>query len=173
MRPEPLQPTDPLARFVEDVASFMAFRGLPRMAGRLWATLLVADPPQMTAAELVTSVHASAGSVSTMTRLLVSLNLVQRIRRPGERADRFWIPPEAVTAVLATQMGAVRTARELFDRGIDALANKPPPAQARVRELRDMWAFWERELPALTERWVESRKESAGNGDRHPDGGAD
>ncbi len=150
-----------LHAFVDEVASFMALRGLPRMAGRLYAWLLVAEPPEQTAAELSRALHASPGSISTMTRLLISLGLIQRTRRRGERADRFWIPPEATRGMMTTQLEAVRNARQLFDRGLGALADQPPQTQGRVRELRDMWRFWEQELPGLIDRWERSRKDRA------------
>lgn len=151
----------PVHDFVDEVAAFMALRGLPRMAGRLYAWLLVAEPPEQTAAELGRALHASPGSISTMTRLLVSLGLIQRTRRRGERADRFWIPPAAMRGMMTSQLEAVRTARQLFDRGLEAMAHRPPAARRRVRELRDMWRFWEQELPDLMDRWEESRKDRA------------
>ena len=151
---------DATEQFIEEVAAFMALRGLPRMAGRLFAWLLVAEPPEQTAAQLAAALRASPGAVSTMSRLLISLNLVQRLRRPGERADRFWIPPEAMSSVLTSQLEAVRGARQLFDRGLAAMSDRPASARERIREMRDMWAFWEEELPAITERWRQRRKES-------------
>src|SRR5712692_9981760 len=91
---------DPLRPFVEEMAVTFEADGLPRMAGRIFAFLLVCRPPEQTAASLAHELDASGGSISTMVRLLVGAGLVERVSRAGVRADRFRVTPEGLRALM-------------------------------------------------------------------------
>jgi DNA-binding transcriptional regulator GbsR (MarR family) len=80
-------------QFVERVALMYERNGIPRIAGRILGWLLICDPPAQTAAELAAALHVSKGSISTMTRLLLSLGLIEHTSVRGDRRDYFHIPP--------------------------------------------------------------------------------
>src|SRR5438445_13508540 len=97
----------------------MATEGLPRMAGRILGLLLVCEPPERTAAELARELHASAGSISTMTRLLERAQLIERVSRAGERADRFRITPEQGSVLMRGDVARIRRRRVPSDHVLD------------------------------------------------------
>jgi DNA-binding transcriptional regulator GbsR (MarR family) len=74
-------------RYVEDFGILIGEFGLPRMVGRVLGALLVSDPPERAAKELAEALRASRGSISSATRTLVQLGLVERRTRTGERRD--------------------------------------------------------------------------------------
>src|SRR6266702_2142594 len=76
-------------QFADDVGFFWESAGGTRMAGRVLGALLLADPPEMSSAQLTSFLGVSSGSVSTATRELIRPGLVQRVRMPGERQDYF------------------------------------------------------------------------------------
>ncbi|HYF62461.1 MAG TPA: MarR family transcriptional regulator, partial [Herpetosiphonaceae bacterium] len=78
--------------FVERVALTYERSGLPRIAGRILGWLLICDPPAQTAGELAAALGASKGSISTMTRMLVSMGLIEHTSKRGDRRDYFHIP---------------------------------------------------------------------------------
>ena len=85
-----------VARFVEEVGVMLELEaGTPRMVGRILGWLLICDPPEQSAGDLARALHASKGSISTATRVLLRLGFVVRWRLPGERFDRFRAQPEA------------------------------------------------------------------------------
>lgn len=57
--------------------------GIPRMAGRIMGWLLICDPPQQNAAELGQVLSASKGSISTMTRWLLQIGLINKTAVPA------------------------------------------------------------------------------------------
>jgi len=65
-------------RFVEEVGISFEDMSLPRMAGRILGWLFISDPPYQSIGELAEALMASKGSISTMTRLLTQLNLIER-----------------------------------------------------------------------------------------------
>ena len=117
---------------------------MPRMAGRALAFLLVADPPEPTAKEVAQALGVSKGALSPALGYLVRLHLLERFRRPGERADRYTMRPGAWRRILEEQARMLGRFRELAERGLALVGENP-----RLREVRDLYAFLEREFPLL------------------------
>ena len=123
------------------------------------------DPPhpghdhpseEHSAEELADLLRASRGSISSATRTLVQTGLVQRVSRPGERRDYFRVKPGAWNELMRERMAQVYALREMAERGLnvlDAGDSGEPEARRGLEEMRDFYAYWERELPAVLERW--------------------
>lgn len=135
-------------------------QGLPRMSGRIWAWLLICEPPQQTAAQLAQELQASRGSISDSARLLTSAGLISRTSRPGDRREYFSVPPGAVRTLMQGRLPGVVAMRRLMDEGLAIMADRPADERARLQEVRDVYAFFERELPAMLERFDAERDET-------------
>lgn len=61
--------------------------------------------------------------------------------------------------MLAQQFQTVGAFRELATQGLDLLTDPEGEEGARLREMRDLYTFFERELPLLIEKWRNERKE--------------
>ena len=140
--------------FIE-AASRVFGAGMPPMAGRMWAYLAICEPPQQTAAMLAERLHASRGSVSGMARLLEQVGLIRRHTRPGDRREYFDIPPDALHRQMEVAIVRLRQNREMAEAGLALIADRPPESQARLREIRGLYAFFEREWPAILARMHE------------------
>lgn len=145
--------------FVEDVGLMFESIGLPRMSGRIFGWLLISNPPQQSHTELAEVLQASKGSISTMTRLLIQIGLIERISLPGERRDYFQIKPNAWAQMTKQRMAQITAFRQLAEKGLDLLKHTPSELQQRLQEMRDMHAFLERELPQLDQRWQLEQKQ--------------
>ena len=152
--------TDAEADFVEAMGAFLGQLGLPRMAGRMFGYLLISDPPQQTAGELADALHASRGSISGTARFLTQAGLVKRSTRRGDRREYFEVPPGGITELLRSGARQYDAFAGLADRGIEALAGRPPEHRRRLEELRDVYSFFAREYPALLERMERERKDA-------------
>jgi DNA-binding transcriptional regulator GbsR (MarR family) len=139
--------------FVESLAGLLTANGLPPMASRMWAWLLVCDPPQQRASQLAETLHASRGAISGAARVLETAGLVRRTTRRGDRHETFSVPPGSLVAILESRLPATTAFRRVADEGLALLADAPREQRARLQELRDVYAFMERELPALVERF--------------------
>lgn len=152
--------------FVDAMGLWMvANYGFPRMAGRVMGWLMVCDPAEQTAAELAEALGASAGAISGATGMLVRARLVDRLRIRGERADRFRLRPESwdEQAFDQTAMAAIRG---VFAMGLDALAGEPEWRRARLDEMDDSHAWWEKRMPALKQEFLEYKKARHKGGNR-------
>jgi DNA-binding transcriptional regulator GbsR (MarR family) len=145
--------------YVEEFGMSFEQHRLPRMVGRVLGALMVSDPPERSAEELVEELRASPGSISSATRTLVQMGLVQRFSRPGERRSYFRVRPGAWQELMRREQPTLKGFRELAERGLELMDSARPEAKQGLEEMRSLYAFWERELPSLLERYEEETKE--------------
>ena len=135
--------------------------GTPRMVGRVLGWLLVCDPSEQSAAELGEFLQASRGSISTASRVLLRLGLLERVRMRGERFDRFRVRPAALEETMWRPDQFSRP-RQVLRLGMDALADEPPERRERLEELDAMYAWWEERISKLREEYVAQRRRTRG-----------
>ncbi len=147
-------------QFIEDVGLLFETVGFPRMAGRVFGWLLISQPPHQSPAQLADVLQASKGSISTMTRFLEEIGLIERVSLPGERRDYFRIRLNAWSELSKRRMAQITAFRQLAERGLQLLQAQPPDPTnpdgdrtQRLQEMYDIHAFFEAELPLMLDRW--------------------
>ncbi len=143
--------------FVEDVGLYFEQAGHPRMAGRIIGALLIADPPHLSMTELCEMLGASKGSLSTMTRLLLQMGLIERVAVPGGRRDYFQLKSGAWTQLVQQETYEFTALRQLADRGLELMDEQDSEIKQRLEDARGLFAFLEQEYPRLIERWERER----------------
>ena len=147
--------------FVEDVGLLFEEGGMPRMAGRIVGWLLISNPPYQSLPELAQILQASNASISTMTRLLIQMGLIDRVALPGHRRDHYRIKPGAFESLFEHNLQEIKAGMQLVERGLDLVTNQPPEMKQRLKEVRDLYTFFDREYPVLLERWEKEKKKLA------------
>jgi DNA-binding transcriptional regulator GbsR (MarR family) len=151
-----------LWRFIDATGDWVSKSyGLPRMTGRVFAWLLVCDPPEQTATQLAAALDASKGSISGATAMLVRFRLAERLHIRGERADRFRIRP-GVWDEQIRDPGA-EEARALVALGLEALAEEPAARRLRLEEMDALYAWYQARMPALLDEWREYKRTKLGD----------
>ena len=149
------------AAFIEEMGQIMASFGMPHMAGRILAALLVATPPEQSASQLATTLQASRGSISTMTRLLEAPGLIERVRKPGDRKVYYRNTPDAWSRAMTREAASMRVLRELAERGASLMEGESADARRGIEDTVAFLRFWEREMDAVLERWHASQDAEA------------
>jgi DNA-binding MarR family transcriptional regulator len=142
-------------RFIEEIGLIFDSMHLPRMAGRVLGALLLGPAHGRTAGELAETLQASKGSISSMTQLLIRYRFIERTVRAGERRDRFVVKPDAWVRMELWRLELLQRLPELAEEGLALLGPDANPAP--LEEVRDMYAFLQRELPKLFDRWEAER----------------
>lgn len=127
------------ARFIERLGQITQESGLTRIAGQIWAALVVADGPVSTS-ELVDVLQISKGSLSTNVRVLELMDIVERRSMPGERQDYYSIPENPYTALIESQI-------KRFERSVAVVAEarssiKGKEAKRRLAELELFYSLY-------------------------------
>jgi DNA-binding transcriptional regulator GbsR (MarR family) len=152
---------DKRASYAEDFGLLFEGFGLPRMVGRVLGVLLISQESEFSAEELAEALQASRGSISSATRSLIDMGLVQRRTRRGERRDYFRVKPNAWDEVMRRELESLKTFRQMAERGLELIDPEDKAARQNLEEMREFYAYWETELPAVLERWEEGKETEA------------
>jgi DNA-binding transcriptional regulator GbsR (MarR family) len=144
---------DDLDELVEEFALWFEGLTMPRMAGRILGWLLVCDPPEQTMRELAEQLQASMGSISTMTRMLERIGLLDRVSTPGERKVRYRIRPHALANIWKDQLEQARALQKLVDRTLEVLDGTGPERVGRLAVAHQFTSFYIEQLPRLIAEW--------------------
>jgi DNA-binding transcriptional regulator GbsR (MarR family) len=145
-----------VARFVDRFATALTEAGFPRMAARVFVTLLSTDLGRSTAAELMETLQASAGAVSGAVRYLLQVDLIEREHEPGSRKDHYRIRDDVWLEATVRRDKMLAKWDATLGEGISAVGEQTA-AGARLSETRAFFSFVQTELPALLDRWHECR----------------
>ena len=144
-------------QFIEDMGLYFEAQGVPRMAGRMLAWLLICEPPEQTMPDIVARLGASKGSISTMARILMQFELVERVSRRGIRADFYCIAPDFADKVMGGAIKQFADMRVITERGL-ALLDAQAGRAARLQDLHDIYRFLEERFPILLAEWRAQRR---------------
>lgn len=140
-------------RFVEHMAMAWADYGFPRMPARVLMTMMAADEPALTAAQLSERLGVSPAAISGAVRYLTQIGMLAREPVANSRRDRYRLPDDAWYESLATKGGFFKTNIDLAEEGVTALGGPESPAARRVADMRDFFAFMQGELSGLADKW--------------------
>lgn len=150
--------SDALHDFVEEFALAYEAVGIPRVAGRILGWLMVCDPPEQTASQLVATLGVSKASTSTMTRLLTQMHLIEKVPKRGSRSDFFRIRPGIWTERVKSGLASLVIYKKLAEKGLQLLESAPPERSERLLEMHQIYSFFEEELKGMFERLEQRRK---------------
>ena len=141
----------------EALALVLSSHGLQRMTSRVLAALLFTEQPAMTAGDLADRLSASAGAISGAVKMLISVGLVERVPAPGSRRDHYRLRDDAWAVLYTTQNDILAAIQQAAADGI-ATTRPDSLARRRLTEMRDFYSFLLAELPAVIDRWKQSRR---------------
>lgn len=144
-------------QFAEDMGRFFESGGLGRMAGRVWAMLLVMDTPHMSALELQDALGASAGSISGATRSLLDLGLIERVNVRGERRDYFAPRHGAISNIMRTRLERLVAVEDLISEALEEFQGREH-AVPHLEEVHNVYHWYRRELAKLHERFLAEQR---------------
>ncbi len=124
--------------FIEKIGVIAQGEGLPRIAGRVFATL-VYDGERVSFSELADNLGVSRGSISASVRQLEQLQVIKRVAKPGDRQDYFQMAPDAFVALLETSAMRARRACKEIAATLDELPKSAAGPRARLKTYADFY----------------------------------
>ncbi len=126
--------------FVAQMGKVSEDDGLTRIAGRIFAFLLLSDTPR-SIDMLSRALKVSKASVSTETRRLLARGVVQRSRRPGDRRAYYAITPDFFARQLAYRLARRERLRSLVSDARRRLRTAPAAIQQRLAYMAAVQEF--------------------------------
>lgn len=144
---------DARERFIERFGLSLEREGMPRIAGRIVAFLLIEDTA-FTFEELADRLSVSRGSVSTNTRALESAGLIERITIPGDRKTRYQLVAEPFPPMLAIACDRLHHRKQILDELLESGEFEADGASRRrlesLQNRQDVTIDW---MDQLRTRW--------------------
>ena len=144
-------------QFVDRWSAILALEGLPPVAGRLWAWLLVCEPEDQTVEQIAEAIGASRGAISGAVRMLEPSGLIVRSKRRGDRREYWRTSPDAMVHSLEAKERQTRPSLLALDTVITALSDRPEASLARLRETQRLYAMLIDTFPRLITQFNEDR----------------
>ena len=147
--------SEEVSRFIERLAANLAAAGVPRLAARVFATLMISDSGRLTAAELAECLRASSGGISGAVRYLEQVGLIRREREPGTRRDTYVVDGSWYETTVSSSP-FLSTGASVLREGL-TLVGEDSPAAGRLRETVELIDFLNEETRAMLRRWEERK----------------
>jgi DNA-binding transcriptional regulator GbsR (MarR family) len=150
------------SNLVEEMGLLWTELGSPRMQGRVLGYLMLSNAPYVSSADLAEALHASTGSISTATKVLVDEGFIKRVGIAGQRSFFFRAEDDVWGAFLGTE-GRYLHRRQLFaERALQALGAADERPRTRFLNMRDYheWlAAHHHEIKAEWDRYKQRGRE--------------
>ena len=121
-------------QFVERSGIFFQSEGLPRIGGRIFGLLLLADQA-VSIDSIARELNVSKPSVSTNTRVLERWGFLERVGRPGDRRSYYRLAPDLVHRTLLQRVERMRRFRSLMEDAKEQAPGGRGPLRQRLSKL--------------------------------------
>lgn len=139
-----------VGQFIEEMGMITQGDGLPRIAGKILGLLLIETGPY-SFAEIAERLEVSRGSVSTNTRLLEGLGLINRVSKKGERGDFFQLADAPYAKLIEGVSKRMQKSISVLRKTRQALPSKWSESQGRLRDLETFYSEYLKSIAALVE----------------------
>jgi len=123
-----------LDQIISHLGEMTEDNGLSRTAGRIFGLLLISGTP-LAFSELARKLGVSRAGISTNTRLLEEMGLIERISRRADRQDYFEVPSNVWAIQIERQLKRDRRALSHVEALRDAAEQLPDVARSRLTTL--------------------------------------
>lgn len=148
-----------LERFVEQMGLITQADGLPRIAGRLMGLMMIESGP-FSFGQLSERLKISRGSVSTNTRLLENLGIIERVALPSDRQDYFQLAPNPHARRLEGVVHRMVRTRKLVAATEPVLPKEMKTSRKRLNELDEFCCMAMRSIQSLLKKYDPSNKDT-------------
>ncbi len=151
--------------FVEQMGLVAEADALPRIAGRVFGYLLLADAPQ-SLDEIAAALGVSKASVSTDARLLLERKLVERACRHGDRKDYYRIAPDFLQRIVEYRVSRWSALRDLVKAYRARSASTSSEVAQRLDDVRAAHEVLIERLQSAATAFEEERASASAGGAR-------
>ena len=133
--------SDGIARFIEQMGLSAQRDGVARIAGRLFGYFIVHGGP-VSFADLAEALQVSRASVSTNARVLVSIGIIERVTRPGDRQDYYQLAESPFLRMIETYITRMRAMQDILLQADRAIPQHMVATHRRLAQMSDSYRRW-------------------------------
>ncbi len=130
---------DGIGRFIEQMGLYAQGDGVARIAGRLFGYFIVHGGP-VSFADLAEALQVSRASVSTNARTLVSIGMIERVTRPGDRQDYYQLAESPFSRMIETYIARMRAMQEILQQADRTIPQNMAATHRRLAQMSDFYS---------------------------------
>lgn len=130
---------DGIGRFIEQMGLYAQGDGVARIAGRLFGYFVVHGGP-VSFADLAQALQVSRASVSTNARTLVSIGMIERVTRPGDRQDYYQLAESPFLRMIETYIKRMRAMQEILQQADKSIPRHMTATHRRLAQMSDFYS---------------------------------
>ena len=143
---------------VEEIGVFYESSGLTPTEARVFALLLLSDPPELDFFAIQEFLAASKSTVSTALKRLLTEGRVEYITRPGERRRYFRVSGQKWLEHIQSRFANITALGNMIDQIIELRSNASSPEfNADLVHIQGYFRYLEQELPRIVSTWEERK----------------
>ena len=135
--------------------------GLPRIAGRLFGTLLLSPEPKCLD-DLAAELGVSKASVSTDCRRLHERGIVERVSVPGDRRDFYRLAPDFYAQIVRQNARRWAAMHELVASFSAGGGETPAPVRERLEYIDALSRFLCERVDGALREWADGARREGG-----------
>lgn len=143
---------------IEKIGIFNEQMGLPPVAGRIMGLLYVSDQPELTFDEIRETLQISKSATSNALNLLMQLNRLEYTTFPGDRKRYFRLKISKWREIIAGEIDRITELNTVLRDVVATRTKSTPDYNNSIAELADFLDYLRDELPALMQKWEQTRK---------------
>ncbi|MEV4110175.1 MarR family transcriptional regulator [Nonomuraea sp. NPDC049695] len=151
------------SEFVDRMGLVMERLGGTRTMGRLYAWLIICEPPHQSLTDLAARLGVSKTAISTVARQLEMVGMIERVPT-SSREHHYQVIHGGWEHVMRVQFALLRPAVETLEFGLSVVGEDRPEQRARLRDTKEFFAFVEYDGEQFLQRWQEYREKTAAGG---------
>jgi len=144
-------------KFIEQMAVLLEADGMPRVAGRMFAYLLLSDEP-CSLDDLAAFLGVSKASVSINARLLEEKGVVERIGRRSDRRDYYQISDDILERTLEARINRFRRLHEAVSNARQTCIIKHSSVRSRLESMDRIYGHMVDVTTQALDEWRHERK---------------
>ena len=138
-------------QLIEDMGMIAQGDGLPRIAGKIMGLLVVNAGP-FSFGEIAKRLEVSRGSISTNTRLLENLRVIERVSKKGERGDYFQLADDPYSKLLQGVSQRMEKSISVIQGTRDKLPEDLHESQDRLQNLQSFYSEYLKSTTSLIKK---------------------
>lgn len=143
---------DRTADFIEHIAIVTESEGFPRIAGRIFACLML-SPEALSLDALAARLGVSKASISQDARRLANRGVLERVGLPGDRRDYYRVPEDLFVRTMELRLERWRALHDAMASGRRTLPVCPAQVGRRLDELDSAFRYVFHAVSRALEDW--------------------
>jgi len=152
-----IEVTPQLEKLMEEYALRMEAFGMPPLAGRIFAVMLLTDPPEKSTQDLIQLTGGSKGALSQTLRILEQFGHLEKCPAPGRRGHSWRLRRHFMIEMFQGKMNAIRGIRDFWRSHVEEISCLSECVQHNVHEMARFHEFFFEVVTSAFERWKQQQ----------------